>query len=112
MKLGGWKTCYNVSCDQPEHSICRYTRSSEERMPANSARRSWPTLQMIITNQNPLDHKSSDDFYHIYLADSEYGQTYYGSGYKTVEEAKFVADLKLIEIGFEIESPFLLDKDK
>ena len=82
-----------------------YVRESEVRIPDNSGYDSMPAIRMVVqsllfTQESPIK---------IYLVDSEYGLvTNYGIGFESFEQAKFIADVKLVELGFEIKKPFIL----
>jgi hypothetical protein len=81
-----------------------YVRESVIRIPDNGCN-SFPAVRMIVqsllfTQESPIK---------IYLVDSEYGLiTNYGIGFQSFEQAKFIADVKLVELGFEIKKPFIL----
>ena len=116
MKLKRWKAIGRCSID--ENSLLKtIVRESFSRIPNNNARRSFPAIKMIVTNQHSVTGISkvfNDNCevpkYEIYLEDSEYSiKTSYGNSFNSLEQAKFVADLKLIELDYEIEEPFLLE---
>lgn len=103
MKLKAWR-------EHPYHilhpDVKTAIRDGEFRIPSNDARRSFPAIRMIVTNNHGM---RSDDGYEVYLEDSEYSiKTSWGEGFESFEQAKFVADLRLIELGYDIEEPFLL----
>jgi hypothetical protein len=102
MRLKAWR-------EFPHHilhpDIKTAIRDGEFRIPNNNAKRSFPAIRMIVTNLN-----KTLNGYEIYLEDSEYSMKIsYGKNFESLEQAKFVADIKLIELGHEIEEPFLLE---
>ena len=108
MKMNYWRAVgrFSIESSSPTKTIIR---ESTSRIPSNHAKRSLPAIRMIITNQTNFAFKK-DLKYEICLEDSEYSiKTYYGNDFSTLEQAKFVADLKLIELGYEVERPFLLE---
>ena len=57
-------------------------------------------------------HKSVNDVWCFFLIDKEYGV---GNAPRTIcenmEQAKFIGDLHMIDIGFDIEDPFFLENN-
>ena len=86
-------------------------RESFIRIPSGDVKRSVPMLRMIVTNQFNFVHsvKYKDLSYEIYLEDLEYNlKTSYGNNFASLEQAKFIADLKLIDLGFGVIDPYLM----
>ncbi len=76
---------------------------------------SFPAIRMIIRTEFQSDHErlygrcESETIYEIFLEDTEYNiKTNYGKNIESIELAKFIADLKLIELGYDIEEPFCI----
>jgi hypothetical protein len=112
MKLKAWR--HHPYVLHPDSLLKTEIRESKLRRPNGLNTRSVPSVQMIVTNYCGNCPKLSGVFrgpkYEVYLEDSEYNiKTSYGKNFESLEQAKFVADIKLIELGFEIEEPFLLE---
>ena len=108
MKLKAWKPLGRY-CFDTDSSYRTVSRDSEAYIPRFRSFMQQPSIRMVVTNQ----YGGQSMLYDVYLEDSEYGiKTYYGRNLKSLEQGKFIADLKLIELGYEIEEPFFLkDKD-
>ena len=100
IRLGPWEAWTDVVL----------VRESNTRIPSNDAKRSFPAIRMVVRGQPMLlPIYKEDQTYEVCLEDTEYGiKTIYGNNSNSIELAKFIADLKLIELGFKIEEPFLL----
>ena len=89
-------------------------RESDAYIP-NGDRQSFPAIRMIIKTGFDSDLErlygqcESETTYEICLEDTEYNiKTNYGKNIDSIELAKFIADLKLIELGYDIEEPFYI----
>jgi len=101
IRLGPWEHWANILI----------ARVSYLRIPDNSPELSFPIIRMVIQGWPKLDpmQHNKNSVYEIYLEDSEYNiRTTYGSKIGSIELAKFIADVKLLELGYKIEEPFLL----
>jgi len=102
MKLKAWRESPSFSRLGFDLGCKTAIRDGEFRIPICN----FPAIRMIVTNTD----KKANDGYEIYLEDSEYStKVSYGKNFESLEQAKFVADIKLIELGHEIEEPFLLE---
>lgn len=119
MKLKAWKRIGSYSFDVKSFGKTM-VRESELLIPYKDAKRSVPAIRMIVTNQysargmsKSLVGNYDEEIYEVYLEDTEYGlKTSYGKNFTSLEQSMFVADVKLIELGHNIEEPFLIgDKD-
>ena len=85
-------------------------RESSLRIPGTwDGKRDSPSLECRVTLVYSWECYSLHNprRYEITLADMEYNiRTNYGRDFATLVQAKFVADLKLTELGFIIENPF------
>jgi hypothetical protein len=89
-------------------------RESDAHIP-NGDLKSFPVIRMVIKTgfDSDLDRlwglRESETTYEICLEDTEYNiKTSYGKKIESIELAKFIADLKLIELGYDIEEPFYI----
>jgi hypothetical protein len=109
MKLKAWQP-YPYAL-HPDSALKTEVRESELHRPNGLNTRSVPSIKMVVTNSSfPSRPNGHNDKYEVYLEDSEYNiKTSYGKNFESLEQAKFVADIKLIELDYEIEGPFLLE---
>jgi len=110
MFLNSWKRIGRYSFD--EESLGKsIVRCSESVIPSGKINASIPAIRMIITNQHVFPSRKEASIsgrYDVYLEDCEYGiKTNYGT-FSSIEQAMFIADLKLIELGYSIDNPFYL----
>jgi hypothetical protein len=104
MKLKAWSPLGRY-CFDTDSSYRTISRDSECFIPEFRGSRPYPAIRMVVSNQ----FGGQSMLYNVYLEDSEYGiKTYYGRNLESIEQGKFIADLKLIELGYEIEEPFFL----
>jgi hypothetical protein len=103
MKLGPWEAWTDVVAVRESDIRIPYTEFKRSRL-------SFPAIRMVVRGQPTLlPIYKEDEVYEVILEDSEYGiKTNYGDNLSSIELAKFTADVKLIELGYEIEEPFLL----
>jgi len=99
---------YHLDINSPRKTT---VRENVIKVPSNNARRSFPILRMVVTNQRNFAHSNGykNLNFEIYLEDLEYNiKTSYGNNYSSLEQAKFIADLRLIDLGYRIIDPYLL----
>jgi hypothetical protein len=107
MRLGPWKTFLVVPVSVSVSRGSIFIRESDVRIPNNDAKRSFPAIRMIVSDQGHGSIVVRQ--YEISLEDCEYNiKTNYGKNIESIELAKFIADLKLIELGYDIEEPFYI----
>jgi hypothetical protein len=109
MKFKEWKFLGRASFDR-DSLFKTIVRESENSIPSKYAKRKFPQFRLIVTNQHNFVHTHNADVrYEVYMEDGEYNlKTSYGSGIGTLEAAKFIGDLKLIELGHEVEALFII----
>ena len=114
MKLKAWKCIgrYSFDADSSGKTIAR--DSYQEVFLPGGPTRYVPAIRMIVTNQRGIEdiiygRIQRKESYEVYLEDLEHNfKTSYGNNYSSLEQAKFVADLRLIDLGYSIIEPYLL----
>jgi hypothetical protein len=117
MKLKNWEK--NI-CKTFDSSLETESRDSYDRIPSNDSKRSVPSVTAVVTNQTSFikhrikeDETKADIKYEAYIKEYEYGtKIVCGDNLDSIEQAKFITDIKLIDLGYDIEHPFLIEEKK